>query len=151
MQQLNLPAYEYRLKRAGGKVWIFDGIRKKFVVLTPEEWVRQHLVNYLVNHLKYPKGHIKVETGLRFNTLSKRSDITVVNQDGSTLMVVECKSPTQRITQATAMQVAVYNTSLKAPYVLISNGMQHFCFAADFTTKKVVRVEDIPAYPVSIH
>jgi hypothetical protein len=147
MQQLNLPAYNYRLKKAGGKVWIFDGIRKKFVLLTPEEWVRQHLVHYLVGHLNYPKGLIKVETGLTYNTLQKRSDIVVLDRDGKNWMVIECKSPSQKITADTALQVAVYNSGLKAQYILISNGLNHFCFAADFSEHHVHAVDAIPRYP----
>src|SRR5690606_466079 len=74
MIKLNLPAFDYKLKKADGKVWIFDGIRKKYVVLTPEEWVRQHIVQYMLNHLKYPKSLIKVEASLMYNSLNKRAD-----------------------------------------------------------------------------
>lgn len=147
MQPLNLPAFAYRLINEGGKVWIFDGIRKKFVVLTPEEWVRQHLVNYLVNHLGYPKGLMKVETGLTYNELQKRTDIVVLDRDGNNWMVVECKAPTQKITSAAALQVAIYNTNIRAKYILISNGLTHLCFSVNFTEKQVHPVDGIPEYP----
>lgn len=147
MHKLNLPAYAYRLKNADGKVWIFDGIRKKFVVLTPEEWVRQHMVNYLVNHLNYPRGLIRVETGLTFNNLRKRSDVVVLDRHGKNWMVIECKSPKQKITPDAALQVAVYNSGLKAQYVVISNGLNHFCFAADFSENRVHAVSALPHYP----
>jgi hypothetical protein len=146
MQKLNLPAYGFRLKNAGGKVWIFDVIRKKFVVLTPEEWVRQHLVQYLVNQYKYPKTLIKIETGLKFNTLGKRTDVVVYDRTGNNWMVIECKSPDHPITAATAFQAAVYNSSLRARYVLLSNGLQHFCFETDFSVGKVTAMDTIPIF-----
>src|SRR5204863_9718286 len=97
MYALNLPTFEYKLKKADGKVWIFDVIRKKFVVLTPEEWVRQHFVNYLIQHLQYPKSLIKIEGGLTFNQLQKRSDIVVFDRFAKPWMVIECKAPTLRL------------------------------------------------------
>lgn len=146
MQKLNLPAYEYRLKNAGGKVWIFDGIRKKFVVLTPEEWVRQHLVQYLIKQLNYPRALIKIESGLKFNKLGKRTDVVVLDRSGNYWMVIECKSPDQQITAATAFQAAIYNSSLRARYVLLSNGLQHFCFETDFSLNKVTAMNAIPFF-----
>ncbi|MDL5049352.1 type I restriction enzyme HsdR N-terminal domain-containing protein [Oscillatoria amoena NRMC-F 0135] len=147
MQKLNLPAYAYRLKKADGKVWIFDGIRKKYVVLTPEEWVRQHLINYLLNHRNYPKGLITVETGLTYNSLQKRTDMVVFDRQGNTWMVVECKAADHPITYDTALQVAVYNAALKARYILITNGVNQYCFAINFSEGRVVHLESIPEYP----
>ena len=147
MQKLNLPSYAYRLKKADGKVWIFDGIRKKYVVLTPEEWVRQHLVNYLIHHLNYPKGLIAVETGLTYNSLAKRTDMVVLNRQGGTWMIVECKAADHPITRNTALQVAVYNMALKAQYILISNGLSHYCFATNFSDSSVLPLDSIPEYP----
>ena len=90
MVQLNLPAFDHQLKQADGKRWIFDILRRKYLVLTPEEWVRQHFVHYIINELQYPKALIKVEGGLSYNKLSKRSDIVVFNRDGKPWMVIEC-------------------------------------------------------------
>jgi hypothetical protein len=128
MIKLNLPAFDYKLKKADGKVWIFDGIRKKYVVLTPEEWVRQHIVQYMLNHLNYPKALIKVEASLLYNSLDKRADVVVFDRVGKPWMIVECKAPDLKLTQAVAMQVATYNTSLQAPFVVITNGMLVYCF-----------------------
>ena len=128
MIKLNLPAFDYKLKKADGKVWIFDGIRKKYVVLTPEEWVRQHVVQYMLNHLKYPKALIKVEASLTYNSLDKRADVVVFDREGKPWMIVECKAPDLKLTQVVAMQVATYNTSLQAPFVVITNRMLVYCF-----------------------
>lgn len=128
MIKLNLPAFDYKIKKADGKVWIFDGIRKKYVVLTPEEWVRQHVVQYMLNQLKYPKSLIKVEASLTYNSLDKRADVVVFDREGKPWMIVECKAPDLKLTQVVAMQVATYNTSLQAPFVVITNGMLVYCF-----------------------
>ena len=146
MRKLNLPAFNHQIKKAEGKVWIFDGIRKKYVVLTPEEWVRQHLIHYLVGHLKYPRTLIKVESGLQFNQLAKRSDIVVFDRAGRSWMVLECKSPDQEINPETAKQVSVYNATLKAKYVAITNGLHHFCFQVDHAGRNVTLLNDFPVY-----
>ena len=93
MIKLNLPDFDYKLKKAEGKVWIFDVIRKKYLVLTPEEWVRQHVVHFLITHKKYPKALIKLEGGLNYNQLQKRSDIVVFDREGKPWMIMECKAP----------------------------------------------------------
>ncbi len=142
MFNLNLPAFEYTLKDAGGKVWIFDGIRKKYVILTPEEWVRQHFINYLIHHLQYPRTLIKVESGLNYNRLLKRSDIVVFNRAGKPWMVVECKSPEVPVNEETLQQVSVYNKTLKASFLVMTNGLKHFCF--DLHVAKTLK--EIPAY-----
>ena len=113
MIKLNLPAFDCVVKKEEGKFFILDIIRKKYLVLTPEEWVRQHFVNYLVTELKYPKALIKIEGGLTFNKLSKRSDIVVFNRNGEPWMIVECKSPNQKINQSTMRQASVYNHTQK--------------------------------------
>ena len=128
MVKLNLPACEYKVKEADGKVWIFDGIRKKFVVLTPEEWVRQHFIQYLINQLGYPKSLIKVETGLMYNRLTKRSDIVIFNREGKPWMLVECKAPDVALDENATRQLSVYNKTLNARYAVLTNGMKHFCF-----------------------
>ncbi|HRJ28206.1 MAG TPA: type I restriction enzyme HsdR N-terminal domain-containing protein [Cyclobacteriaceae bacterium] len=144
MIKLNLPAFDYKLKKADGKVWIFDGIRKKYVVLTPEEWVRQHFVQYLIHVLSYPKALVKIEGGLHYNQLAKRSDIVVFNRAGNPWMVVECKAPEIKLRQQDAQQVAVYNSTLKASYVVITNGLRHLCFEM---ATEIKSLPELPAYP----
>ncbi|MBX2954873.1 MAG: type I restriction enzyme HsdR N-terminal domain-containing protein [Cyclobacteriaceae bacterium] len=145
MIKLNLPAYDFKLKKADGKVWIFDGIRKKFIVLTPEEWVRQHFVQYLIHELSYPKALVKLEGGLRYNQLAKRSDIVVFNRTGNPWMVVECKAPEIELNQEAAQQVSVYNGTLKASYVVITNGLRHLCFEM---ANEIKSLSKLPEYPV---
>lgn len=144
MMALNLPEFDVKLKKSEGKVWIFDGIRKKYVVVTPEEWVRQHLVHYFIHHLNYPKALIKIEQGLQYNQLQKRSDIMVFDRKGNPWMIVECKSPLVELNQNTAQQVTVYNSSFQARYVALSNGMKHICF--EVTGTNVVLLKNFPEY-----
>lgn len=141
---LNLPAIETRLQESNGKVWIFDGIRKKFVVLTPEEWVRQHFIHYLLVQ-GYPKALIRVEGGLSVNELRKRSDLVVYNREGAPWMVVECKSPFVALDASTLSQVSAYNSTLKARYVAVSNGMEHYYFLTDWEKQSVMQVT-MPEY-----
>lgn len=146
MKQLNLPAYEYKLKKSEGKIFIYDMIRRKYVFLTPEEWVRQHFINYMIHYLNYPKALIRVEGGLKFNRLRKRSDIVVFNQTGHPWMVVECKSPEQKINQQVLQQVSVYNSSVKATYVGATNGLTHYCCAVNHEEKITRPLEQFPPY-----
>jgi hypothetical protein len=146
MYKLNLPDFDYNLKKAEGKVWIFDVIRKKFIVLTPEEWVRQHFINYLVTDLKYPRALIKVEGGLKFNQLSKRSDVVVFDREGKPWMVVECKSPTVELSQASLIQASTYNASLRAKYITITNGLSHHCAEIDWAAGKTLVLDALPEF-----
>ncbi len=145
MKKLNLPEFPAKVKQAdGGKVLIFDIIRKKYVQLTPEEWVRQNFIYYLINFLDYPKSLIKVESGLRYNRLLKRSDILVFNRDVEPLLLVECKSSELKITQDVLDQAAVYNRSLNARYLLVTNGIKHLCWKISEDGNRLL--EDIPRY-----
>jgi hypothetical protein len=146
MYKLNLPDFDYNLKKAEGKVWIFDVIRKKFIVLTPEEWVRQHFINYLVTDLKYPRSLIKVEGGLKFNQLSKRSDVVVFDREGKPWMVVECKSPTVALSQESLVQASTYNASLRAKYITITNGLSHHCAEIVWAEGKTVVLDALPEF-----
>ncbi|HEY0652880.1 MAG TPA: type I restriction enzyme HsdR N-terminal domain-containing protein [Chryseosolibacter sp.] len=146
MVKLNLPDFDYKLKKAEGKVWIFDGIRKKYLLLTPEEWVRQHFIHFLVNEKKYPKSLIRVEGGLNYNEMKKRSDIVVFDRNTKPWMIVECKSPALGLTPATLQQVSTYNASLKAKYISVTNGLMHYCAATDWNAGKVVLMSDFPAF-----
>jgi len=146
MLPLNLPAYHFRFKNSENKVHIFDVIRKKFVVLQPEEWVRQHWVHHLIESKKYPKSLINVEKQLVINSLKKRYDIVVFNSDGSIRILIECKSPKIKIDQTTFDQIAQYNMSLKAEYLIVSNGLEHFYCKMDFEQEKYAFLRDIPDF-----
>src|SRR5688572_6204321 len=146
MVKLNLPAYDVGLKKEHGKILIFDLLRKRYVVLTPEEWVRQHFIHYLINHLKYPKALIKVEGGLVFNTLQKRSDIVVFNREGNPWMMIECKAPELKLSKRTIRQASIYNHSLKAKYLVITNGMSHICCEIDWINSNTVVLDSMPPY-----
>jgi hypothetical protein len=125
---------------------IFDFLRKRFIVLTPEEWVRQHFIHYLIDHLNYPRALIKIEGGLTFNTLRKRSDIVIFNRQGNPWMVVECKAPDLKLNQRTIQQAATYNHSLKAEYVVITNGMSNICCQVNWNNSETVVLDEMPPY-----
>ncbi|HYK77927.1 MAG TPA: type I restriction enzyme HsdR N-terminal domain-containing protein [Daejeonella sp.] len=142
---LNLPSYPFRLKEENGINYIFDEIRKKFLVLTPEEWVRQHVVQYLIQK-DYPRSLMKLEGGLVLNSLQKRSDILLYNNLGEKIMLVECKAPHIKITQETFDQVARYNFVHRVKWLLVSNGLQHFCCEVNFSKGNYRFVEETPFY-----
>ena len=143
---LNLPSYPFRIKQEAGLTFIFDEIRRKFMVLTPEEWVRQHLVQYLIAEKQYPKSLIKLEGGLKLNSMQKRSDILLFNNHGEKIMLVECKAPSVKITQDTFDQIARYNFIHQVKLLVISNGLQHFCCTINMEDKSYQFVKDIPVY-----
>ena len=146
MNQLNLPAFQTALKKDQGKVYIFDIIRKKYVVLTPEEWVRQHFINYLILDKKYPKSLFRIEGSLSYNKLQKRSDILIYNRAGKPWMLIECKSPTIKLTQKAFNQVAVYNMTIGAPYIGVTNGMVHYCYERGTAGEEVKFLDDFPVF-----
>ncbi len=146
MEKLNLPAFEYNVKESDGKVWIYDVLRKKYLVLTQEEWVRQHFLHYLLSHVQYPKSLIKVEGGLKFNQLQKRSDIVVFDRTGNPWMIVECKAPDQIINESTLRQASVYNATLKAKYLVLTNGMKTFCCQIESEDGSAVMLNDLPSF-----
>jgi hypothetical protein len=146
MQQLNFPSYNFRFKNSENKVAIFDAIRKKFIILTPEEWVRQHVVHYLLEEKKYPKSHINVEKLLKVNDLKKRYDIVVFNPDGSIFILVECKAPEIKISQHTFDQIARYNLTLKAQFLMVTNGHNHYFCQMDFENEKYNFLKELPIF-----
>jgi len=146
LQQLNFPKFPFRFKNSENKISIFDIVRKKFVVLQPEEWVRQHCVHYLINVKNYPKSLINVEKELKINTLSKRYDIVVFNSNGGIHIIVECKAPKVNINQATFDQVAQYNLALNANYLMVTNGLNHYYCQMDFENERYNFLKDIPSY-----
>lgn len=147
--QLNFPAFDYQLKNSENKTSIFDVIRKKYVVLQPEEWVRQHCVHFLISEKKYPKSLMNVEKHIKINNLIKRYDIVVFNSNGEIFLVVECKAPNIKITQDTFDQIARYNLALNAQFLMVTNGLQHFYCQMDFSKKRYSFLKDIPNYKFS--
>jgi len=146
VQNLNFPTYSFRLKNSENNTHIFDVVRKKFVVLQPEEWVRQHCVQYLIQEKKYPISLINVEKVVLINGLKKRYDIVIFNSDGSLALVVECKAPKVKITQAAFDQIARYNLALKAPYLMVTNGLNHYFCTMNHDLESFEFLETIPNY-----
>ena len=148
MQNLNFPSYTFRFKNSENKMAIFDEMRKKFVVLTPEEWVRQHVVQYLLVEKKYPKSLINVEKLVKVNGLNKRYDIVVFQPNGEIFMLIECKAPEVAISQQTFDQIARYNLKLNAQYLMVTNGLNHYFCQMDFENEKYVFLKEAPDFEV---
>jgi hypothetical protein len=146
MRKLNLPEIKATLKKEEGKVLIFDVIRKKYIVLTPEEWVRQHFIHYLIQELKYPRSLFRIESSLTYNKLQKRSDILVFDRVGKPWMLIECKSADIRLSQKAFNQVAVYNMTVNAKYLAVTNGMAHFCCVASKDGSEPLFLESFPEF-----
>ncbi|WP_459209826.1 type I restriction enzyme HsdR N-terminal domain-containing protein [Aquimarina rhabdastrellae] len=146
MQNLNFPAYNFRFKNSENKTSIFDPIRKKFIILTPEEWVRQHTVNFLMHEKNYPKSLINVEKKVDVNGMQKRYDIIVFHPDGRIHIIIECKAPKVTISQDTFDQIARYNLSLHADYLMVTNGLSHYYCQMDFEQECYHFLREIPNY-----
>ncbi|MCL6265815.1 type I restriction enzyme HsdR N-terminal domain-containing protein [Flagellimonas myxillae] len=146
MQALDFPPYPFRLKSSEKGLQIFDIIRKKFVLLQPEEWVRQHVVHFLINSKKYPKSLINVEKQLVVNNLKKRYDVVVYKSDGTIALLVECKAPEIQISQETFDQIARYNLLLKSDYLMVTNGLHHYYCEMDPANEKYKFLKEIPDF-----
>ena len=146
MWQLNLPAYNFRIIKKNEKPFIFDDLRKKFVSLTPEEWVRQHFIRFLINVKHYPASLIAIEKQLVINGLKKRCDAVVYSRNAEPLMIIEFKATTVSIAQQTFDQAAVYNSKLKVDYFIISNGLKHYCCRLDKNVLQYNFLDDIPDF-----
>ncbi|WNM18432.1 type I restriction enzyme HsdR N-terminal domain-containing protein [Flavobacterium capsici] len=146
MQKLNFPAYSFRFKNSENKVSIFDPIRKKFILLTPEEWVRQHTIQFLIQEKKYPVSHINVEKLVKVNDINKRYDIVIFKPNGEILLLIECKAPEVAVTQTTFDQIARYNLILKAEYLMVTNGLNHYFCQMDFEQERYHFLQDLPNY-----
>lgn len=142
--ELNLPTFKHRIRKANDELDIYDIIRKKYVRLTPEEWVRQHLVHHLINFYKYPKSLIRVEKGLIYNERIKRADIVIFDQKGAPFLIVECKAASIPVAESTLFQAAVYNKTIGAKYLMISNGMAHLC--CKYVAHEVMAMCEIPKF-----
>lgn len=146
MQRLNLPTYSFNIKSPEKGPLIFDESRKKWVALTPEEWVRQHLLNYFIRDLGYPIGLVAVEMAIRINGLNRRCDLVVFNRRGEAVLIAECKAPEVKLEQKVFDQVARYNLDFQVPYLLISNGLQHYCAELDVKNKAYRYLDRFPDY-----
>ncbi len=146
MQKLNFPSYSFRLKNSENKVAIFDDIRKKFIILTPEEWVRQHTVQFLLQEKNYPKSYLNVEKSIKINDVNKRYDIVVFQPNGEIFLLIECKAPEVNITQNTFDQIARYNLKLNAKYLMVTNGLNHYFCQMDFEKEQYVFLKELPDF-----
>ena len=146
MFRLNLPQYEINITEKDGKRLIFDFLRRKYVALTPEEWVRQHFTHYLVEHKGYPKGLLGNEIELHIGDKKLRCDTLLYNKEAQPRMIIEYKAPTIQIQQKTFDQIAAYNLLLKVDFLVISNGLEHYCCQMDYEQRQYRLLPDIPDY-----
>ena len=147
MEKLTLPEYDLRHRVSEGKPFVLDVFRKKYVALTPEEEVRQRFAHFLVNERAYPASLIQTEYSLTLNHMQRRCDILVHKPAGSPSVLVECKAPDVRITQEAFDQAARYNMAFRLNYLMVTNGLKHYCCRIEFDTMKVSFMDNIPAYP----
>ncbi|MCK4662185.1 MAG: type I restriction enzyme HsdR N-terminal domain-containing protein [Bacteroidales bacterium] len=146
MEKLNLPTYFFKIKSINQKKYIFDTIRKKYILLTPEEWVRQNFIQYLINEKKFPASLISVEMNLNINKQKQRSDIVLFDNNGKAIVIVECKAAIIKINQKVFDQVARYNIPLKVNYLIVTNGLNHYCCIIDYKTNSYKFLKEIPDY-----
>lgn len=149
MEKLNLPPYEAELQKLDGKIHIFDPIRKKYLVLSPEEWVRQHFLNFLIHNKGYSPSLISMESGLKYNERQKRTDLVAYGPQLIPLLLVECKAPDVKITQKSFTQISSYFSQVKAKYMILTNGLEHFCFRPN--NKELIFEENIPNFNEAIN
>lgn len=147
MLQLNLPQYNFRIKKENEKYFIFDSQRKRFVSLTPEEWVRQHFIRFLIETKNFPAAYLAVEKQLNINGMKKRCDAILYNENAAPVMIIEFKAPNVAISQQTFDQVAVYNAKLKVDYFIISNGIEHYCCKVNTENSSYEFFPEIPDFP----
>ena len=146
LQPLNLPPYPFKISDKNGALTLFDETRKKHIIITPEEWVRQHFVQYLINQKQYPKSLIKLEGGLKLHGMAKRSDIVVFSPAGEKILMVECKAPSVKIDQKVFDQIARYNMTHQIALLAVTNGLQHYCCRIDFGNGTYKFIEELPVY-----
>jgi len=146
LPKLNLPNAALKTKLVEGTTQVFDAVRKKYLILTPEEWVRQHFIHYLNKEKNYPFGLMGVEKMVKYNSLKTRADIVLYTADGKPNVIVECKAPNVEITQDAFNQIAKYNYKLRVKYLVVTNGLQHFCCEMDYENNKLTFLEEIPEY-----
>lgn len=143
---LNFPGFDFNIQESEGKLSIFDSLRKRYLILTPEEWVRQHMIAFLVQVRQFPKSLFSLEKGIKYNQLQKRFDILVLDRSGKSFLLIECKAPSVELSQKTLEQVATYNKQIQAPFLGISNGRNHLFFGKDGETGNYTQMRDIPQF-----
>ncbi|MGB8706014.1 MAG: type I restriction enzyme HsdR N-terminal domain-containing protein [Gillisia sp.] len=146
MQKLNFPPYSFRFKNSENKIAVFDEIRKKFIILTPEEWVRLHTIQFLMIEKGYPKSRINVEKQLKLGKLTKRYDIVIFNVEGKIELIVECKAPSVKISQSVFDQIARYNKSLDAKFLMVTNGLEHYYCKMDYEGEQYQFLKELPNF-----
>ena len=146
MLRLNLPHYDFKIKTEQGLQQIFDPVRKKMVKLNPEEWVRQNLIQFLNKEKNFPISLMAVEKGLKVNSLTKRFDILCYGNNAKPLLLVECKAPSVKISQAAFDQISIYNLQFKVPFLLVSNGIDHYCCQLNYEKRNYSFLDEIPDY-----
>ena len=148
MFALSLPPFEANITNKNNHSQIFDILRHRFVTLTPEEWVRQHFIHFLIGHKGYPASLLANEITIRLNGMTRRCDSVLYASDGNPRMIIEYKSPNIRISQKVFSQILSYNQVLRVPYLILSNGVEHFCCHIDYTSQKVAFLKEIPDYDI---
>jgi type I site-specific restriction endonuclease len=143
---LNLPCFSFRIKEHGGKKLIFDGFRRRWVMLTPEEWVRQNFVRYLTEVKHFPASLVAIERSLRINQHDFRTDIVLFSRSGAPMVVVECKAPEVKISQQVFDQIARYNLEIRVNYLIVTNGLNHYCCRFDRDELTYTFLPEIPDY-----
>ena len=146
MNELNLPSFDVKIRGTREKPEILDFLRRRYVALTPEEWVRQHFVHWLVDHKGYPKGLLGNEVALLCGDKTLRCDSILYDKEAKPLMIIEDKAPTVAVTQRVFSQISTYNLLLHVDYLVVSNGLQHYCCKMDYERQTYVFLNDIPSY-----
>jgi hypothetical protein len=146
VQALNLPPFPFKIQEDSGLLKIFDPLRRKYLVLTPEEWVRQHFVQFLISEKGFPKSLFLLENVVFHHQRKGRFDVMCVDRNGKPILLVECKAPYVKMTQGTFDQIGRYNSKLKVPYLAVTNGLQHYFMQVDFEKSAIKFIEELPHY-----
>ena len=146
MQKLNLPSYNFKIRKNNNNYEIFDSIRKQYVSLNPEEWVRQNFIRFLVEEKQYPEMLIAVEKSIKLNRMIRRPDIVIYDKTTKAKLIVECKAPSVKITQNTVDQIVRYNMTLKVDYLVVTNGLNHYCIQINYKENKYNFINEIPFF-----
>ena len=146
MQKLNLPSYNFTIRKNNNNYEIFDSIRKQYVSLNPEEWVRQNFIRFLVEEKQYPEMLIAVEKSIKLNRMIRRPDIVIYDKTTKAKLIVECKAPSVKITQNTVDQIVRYNMTLKVDYLVVTNGLNHYCIQINYKENKYSFINEVPDF-----
>lgn len=149
-KQLNLPEFEYRIRPVVRGYEIWDKLRNKYIKLTPEEWVRQHIINYLITEKHYPAGRLAIEMQHKYLKQERRTDLIAFDSNMQPCLLVECKAPEVKLNKNVIEQSMLYNSQIKSPYTLITNGLLHYCFQTDYKNLKSQYIQEIPNYDTAI-